>query len=173
MKLLALNCNQCGAPLEVPDRANFVTCNFCSTRLSIQKTDKVVFTEAIGEIQERTRDIASDVAFLRMQSQLAELDRQWVIRRDSFMTPDADGQMRLVGKKTAIAAGIVAVVMGFGLSFAIATSSESPGFALIPPVFTLFVLFTAKMTYRRADRFENEQLDYRRARQALLDSVAA
>ena len=33
MKLLALNGDQCGEPPEVPAKAKFVTCKFCSAHL--------------------------------------------------------------------------------------------------------------------------------------------
>ena len=34
MRLVSLNCNQCGAPLEVPEKVQFLTCGYCSARLN-------------------------------------------------------------------------------------------------------------------------------------------
>ena len=57
MKLLALNCNRCGAPLEVPQKAKFITCTFCQTQLSIQRSGGAAYTEALEELGERTEQL--------------------------------------------------------------------------------------------------------------------
>ena len=38
MKLFSLNCNKCGAPLDVPGKVRFLTCQYCSAKLSVQRT---------------------------------------------------------------------------------------------------------------------------------------
>lgn len=54
MKVIPLNCNHCGAPLEVAAKAKFVTCGFCNTRLSIQQTGSTYSTEVLEDLKETT-----------------------------------------------------------------------------------------------------------------------
>ena len=70
MKLLALNCNRCGAPLEVPQKAKFITCTFCQTQLSIQRSGGAAYTEALEELGERTEQLVDDVEVLKLQGEL-------------------------------------------------------------------------------------------------------
>jgi len=168
MKLLALNCNQCGAPLEVPARAKFVTCNFCSTRLSVQRTDEVTYTEAIEEIQERTREMAEDLEDLKAQGELERLDREWVEKRDSLMTRGKDGSLSVPGKGTAIAGGVIA--MGFGVFWTLMASAMGAPSAL--PLFGLVFIGAGVIgmvtTLNKADAFGKAQRDYQAERKKLL-----
>lgn len=45
MQTWALNCNECGAPLEVAAGTKFVTCRQCGTRLTVVQTTTSLFTE--------------------------------------------------------------------------------------------------------------------------------
>jgi len=45
MNLEALNCNNCGAPINVPPTANFVTCKGCGAQLIIRRTEEATYTE--------------------------------------------------------------------------------------------------------------------------------
>ena len=82
MKLLALNCNHCGAPLEVPEKANYLTCTFCQTQLSVQRSGGAAYTEALEKLDERTEQIADDVEILKLQAELDRLDREWTSGRE-------------------------------------------------------------------------------------------
>ena len=37
MRTIALQCNHCGAPLQVSESARFVTCTHCGTQLTIRQ----------------------------------------------------------------------------------------------------------------------------------------
>lgn len=168
MKILALNCNQCGAPLEVPARAKFVTCNFCSARLSVQRTDEVTYTEAIEEIQERTREMAEDLEDLKAQGELERLDRDWVEKRGSLMTRGKDGSMSVPGKGATIVVGVI--VMCFGAFWTLTASSiGAPSFfPLFGLVFIGAALFGMVATLSKADAFEKAQREYQAERKKLL-----
>ena len=47
MELISVSCNHCGAPLEVPPGANYVTCAHCGSRLAVKRTGSAVYTELL------------------------------------------------------------------------------------------------------------------------------
>ncbi len=168
MKLLALNCNQCGAPLEVPAKAKFVTCNFCSTQLSVQRNDKVAYTEAIEEIQERTRQMSEDLKYLKKQSAVEDLDRSWRRRREQFMVRSEQGELSVPRKGIAIGIGAFTTVAGL-LWMGFAMSIGAPGFfPLFGLLFIGFGLFTAARMTAKADDFHRSHRAYLSKRHDLL-----
>ena len=61
MPTLALNCNNCGAPLSVPDGVRFLTCSFCQSQLEVVQEGNAAFTKVLEQLQERTEQVATDV----------------------------------------------------------------------------------------------------------------
>ena len=168
MKLLALNCNQCGAPLEVPAKAKFVTCNFCATRLSVQRTDKVAYTEAIEEIQERTRQMSEDLKYLKRQSAVEDLDRTWRRRREQFMVRSEQGELSVPRKGTAIGIGISTTLAGLlWMGFAMDMGAPAP-FPLFGMVFIGAGIFSATRMNAKADEFHRSHRAYLSKRHELL-----
>ena len=75
MKILSLTCNHCGAPLEVPAKARFVTCTFCSSRLKITQEGNAAFTELLETLQDTTREIQEDIQTIKNQSFVGGISR--------------------------------------------------------------------------------------------------
>lgn len=168
MKLLALNCNQCGAPLEVPTKAKYVTCNFCSAQLSVQRTDKVAYTEAIEEIQERTRQMSEDLKYLKKQSAVKDLDRSWRRRREQFMVRSNQGELSIPRKGTAIGVGASTTIAGL-LWMGFAANMGAPAFfPLFGLVFIGAGIFGAVRINAKADDFHRSHRAYLSKRHKLL-----
>ena len=104
MKVLDLNCNQCGAPLEVPAKARFVTCSFCNTRLQIQHQGAAAYTEVLEEMSGDIQQIRRDVAIQR-------LDQEWMIKRERYV-------------RVVVDRGTQNAVIDFGLAVQTARFSE-------------------------------------------------
>ena len=101
MKVLSLSCDSCGAKLDVPSKANFVTCAFCQTRLKIQRGETAVITEALEEL-------SSEIHSLKKDASVARLDREWMASRERF-------QSRRRGETQTLpstAGGVVAIIIG-------------------------------------------------------------
>ena len=77
MQLESLNCNNCGAPLEVAATSNFVTCNHCSTRLAVRRTESSAFTEQLEDIGAKQDEMLNRLKRIERQTQLSDLDREW------------------------------------------------------------------------------------------------
>jgi len=76
MNLESITCNSCGAPIEIPETANFVRCNHCSTQLAVRREDDVTFTEELDRLEERTDELSEKVDSLATQNEIAALDRE-------------------------------------------------------------------------------------------------
>ena len=125
MKLLALNCNRCGAPLEVPEKAKFVTCTFCQTQLAVQRSGGAAYTEALEKLDERTEQIADDVEILKLQAELDRLDREWTSGRERYMLANKEGVMSVPHRSAAVIGMIISTVGG--LAFTIFSSTMMGG----------------------------------------------
>ena len=81
MELERLVCNSCGAPLEVPSSAKFVTCSHCSGVLQIRRTESAIYTELLADIAEKTEELSERIDDLATNSELNAIDNQWQIDR--------------------------------------------------------------------------------------------
>ena len=85
MNLVTVRCNECGAPLETSDSVRYLTCNHCGSQLSVQRTASSIFTEKLEAIEERTEAIAGSIDVIRVQNDIAQLDREWVMEREKHL----------------------------------------------------------------------------------------
>jgi DNA-directed RNA polymerase subunit RPC12/RpoP len=186
MELIAVTCNHCGAPLEVPDSARFVTCRYCNSRLEVKRTESSVSTQVLEEIDRNTAAMAEDLAVIRRETELERLDREWSQRREVLGIRGKDGS---VGTPTAAMGILVMVVMGgFGLIWTIvalavtgvmafgAHSMGVPGaLSLLPCIFPLFGIFFVALaiflgvkTIGSAGKYQEEARAYQQRRAQLL-----
>ena len=140
MKLLALNCNRCGAPLEVPQKAKFLTCTFCGTQLSVQRSGGAAYTEALEELGERTEKLVDDVEVLKLQGELDRLDREWTKHREQYMVRSEEGVMVVPNQSNARLGKVILVV--FGVIFTLVSSFMALSVTLVGGFFgLLFMIF--------------------------------
>src|SRR4051812_38004772 len=83
--LSSVACNHCGAPLEVGPTTRFVTCAHCGSKLEVHRTGSSMYTEVLEAIDQRTQKMAQDLEYIKRQSEIDRLDRDWAMRRDSYM----------------------------------------------------------------------------------------
>ena len=170
MKLLAVNCNVCGAPLSVPHQADYVTCNFCSSQLSVQRTESVAFTEVIGELQETTREIAEELRDLKKKSAIERLDRAWEKQRETLSIRGTDGTIRIPSRGTSVLVGTIQVVVGGVVLFVGIGEKETPimlmGIALV--VFALGFTF---FQIGKVEKYEKAERRYWSKRRRLMKEL--
>ncbi|MCC9598965.1 hypothetical protein LOC67_00225 [Stieleria sp. JC731] len=181
MKVIPLNCNHCGAPLEVAAKARFVTCSFCNARLSIQQTGSSYSTEVLDDIRETTQQIARDVQQLKSNSAIEQLDHKWERQRGRHLVSDKHGRQHLPSKAGAIfggglivAFGIFWMIMAFGISSA-GRAMGAPGVFGIFPLFGLIFIaagiFNVFRIVQKADEYQRDHDDYLRERRELAKRV--
>jgi len=81
VKLESIACNNCGAPLQVPESVNYVTCNHCESHLAVKRDEHLTYTEKIKEIEHRTKQMQDELERLKIDNELAKLDRPWEPRK--------------------------------------------------------------------------------------------
>jgi DNA-directed RNA polymerase subunit RPC12/RpoP len=72
---LSVNCNHCGATLEVDENTRFVTCKYCHSRLAIQTTGSAVFTKVLEKLEERTGQIAGNLKVIASDRRTQQPDQ--------------------------------------------------------------------------------------------------
>lgn len=175
MQVERLICGSCGAPLEVPQGANFVTCNHCATSLAIRRTESTTFTEQLADLAEKTEELSDRVDDLAASSELSAIDREWQLERESLLVSDKHGNKHVPTKNASVMGGIGIAVFGcFWTAMAIGITSMAPNigpFGIAKVAFPAFgVLFvvggiaTSMHTYKRAERYERAERRYRTRR---------
>jgi len=152
LKLLALNCNNCGAGIEVPRNAKFATCGFCDARLSVQQTETSAFTEVLGEV-------AEDIKEIKRNTEVTRLDQEWMLRRERHQVC---GQNGTVSKPSAVA-GVAMIAVGVlgGLT----VMQEFAGFGLL---FMAIGGIGGMVHLNKAQAYDKEHASYRRRRRELM-----
>ncbi len=179
MRLERLTCNSCGAPLEVPQTANFVTCNHCSAQLAVRRQDNVTFTEQLDQLTKQTEELSERVDRLSEQGEVASLDRQWELERENYLVSDKHGGRHIPSEGGAIGGGIVITIFGcFWTAMAIGITSGAPNvgpFAVAKFAFPAFgVLFVCAgiamsvFQFSKAGAYRRAKQRYKRRRSDLL-----
>lgn len=169
-------CNQCGAPLEVASGTRFVTCNYCSSRLEVHRSDSASYTSVLEAIQDKTAQMAEDLSIIRLQNELEQLDRQWEIEREQYKSRNKDGTTRL---PETTPGGVVAqwVGGGFFILFTIGMgiailSSPAPGFFALFPFGMAFMVFILLIVgQQHAGQYAERLQQYERQREEILDQI--
>ncbi len=88
MSLERMVCDSCGAPLEIPASANYVTCQHCGCHLRIHRNEGVHFTHQLENIDERTRRIDGKLNSMSKWREIEALDRKWEMDRQQYLLED-------------------------------------------------------------------------------------
>jgi len=125
----------------------------------------------LGDIERKTDHLIDEVARLKLQNELARIDREWDSQRESFMVTGKDGHRSLPSKTGAIFAMVVAG--GFGTFFTIFAGAMSGG--LMVPFGLIFIgvgLFAGFNMLHKADKYERAKKRYDHSRSDLLEQLA-
>lgn len=176
MKVLSLNCNHCGAPLEVSAKARFLTCGFCDARLAVEQTGNSYSTAVIEELQETTQRLSRDVEELKASSAIEQLDAAWDRKRKQHLVSDKNGRQSLPTKGSSVVGGIVVVVFGlFWMSVTLGMASRGPGsFALFPLFGLVFIgagIFGAINAFGKAEAYQRDLRKYQAERRRLVSEA--
>jgi hypothetical protein len=110
LELEAIACNNCGAPLHIPDGVNFVTCNHCGSQLAVKRNDTIVYTERLEKLEGRTDSMADEIRRLKMQQELNQADDDWESEKRNYIIRTKNGGN--LPDEPGAAMGLVASVIG-------------------------------------------------------------
>lgn len=169
MDVITVDCNHCGAPLEVSEKTRFVTCRYCQNRLAIKHSDTSVYTEVLEEIQETTEKLSQDMDVLKLQNQLEQLDREWLLERERHMVTGKHGN-RAVPTKMGSVIGLFVVVI-FGI-LVLGEFSRMPGsIGLFPVLVLLLIVGGFVHSMFKANSHDEAEKRYQTHRRQLLSQL--
>ena len=178
MKLEQLTCNACGAPLEVPESANFVTCNHCSTQLAVNRTESVTCTEALDRLAGSTEELTDRLDDLVAQNAIEALDREWQQERKKYITIHKNGQETIPTEDGAVKGGIGGAIFGaFWTVFTIAIMADAPFLLpklLFPGIGVLIIVGSLAgigSTQSKARDYHTAEKRYLARREELLERI--
>jgi uncharacterized Zn finger protein (UPF0148 family) len=183
MKLLSLTCQHCGAPLEVPAKITQLTCQFCGTRLKVQRTGSAAYTETLEEVAQQVARVADNTDQLKLEQEIARLDREWMMRRDQFMVRRKNGQLDVPTRTSAAIGGAIVVVFGLFwtfMAFGVAAGADGVRgapiavfdcFPFFGVVFIIGGIVMAVTAYGKAINFDEHQHAYQAERNRLLNEL--
>jgi len=170
MSVVSLRCNSCGAPLEAPQDARYLTCGFCGAQLQVQHSGSAYYTQVLEQLASRTDQLAEDVADLKLQSELERVDREWQHERMDLLVRDKSGQPRVPHKGASIAVMVVTTVIGLvWMSFA-AGIGAGP-MALFGIAFIAVGVFAGMRSMSKAHEYQQAHAAYQQRRRDVLDRL--
>lgn len=179
MKTINLTCNHCGAPLDVPETTNFVTCRFCSTRLAIEHSASAAYTRVLEEIENRTSELSEDLGTIKLQNELERLDREWQTERERLSIRGKNGQIlepdsRVAGCTAVFLffVGVVWMIIPLGIASISGANfiGIGSGFGLAIAIYGIVRCLTQ---VRLAEQFAKAKSDYESRRYALTEDLDA
>jgi DNA-directed RNA polymerase subunit RPC12/RpoP len=95
VNVMSVSCSKCGAPLNVPQSVNFVTCTYCGSSLEVKNNGGVIYTEILNRIGSNTDHMALDLRAIRIQMAVDALDAHWREYSRQFTRPLDDVRARM------------------------------------------------------------------------------
>ncbi len=172
LKIIDVNCNHCGATLKVDEKTRFVTCNYCHSRLAIQRSDSAVFTEVLEKIEQNTGHMAENLELIRLQNELEQIDREWMMSRENLMVSGQNGSRSEPSSAGGVFMIIFGLVAGGGwMTFAFTAVHAPPLFCMFGLVFMGAAVFGGISMLGKAGRLDDTRRQYEDRRQILLNKI--
>ncbi|HET6425050.1 MAG TPA: hypothetical protein VFG20_15290 [Planctomycetaceae bacterium] len=162
-------CSACGAPLTIPETVEYVACRYCQAQLHVQRNQSVVFTEVLQSLQKQTERIADTTDVLRIQNEIALLDREWEQQSAGLMVHGKHGRVSVPDKTSAVVGGTVITL--FGLFWTAMAGLMFPPMALFGLLFISLGLWNTFKVHNDAGRYTQLRTLHDQKRQALRDQL--
>ena len=174
MEIETLSCNNCGAPLKVPDIANFVRCNHCDSQLAIRRKDSVAYTELLQSLHEKTDSLhdktdslLDQMQSLAYQNAIARVDREWEREKKQYYIRNKEGHEFEPTMGSLVFSAIVLTIMV--VIFFTILSKFPPGMGA-GPMFALMIVVGIGMVcfqYFKVKEYASAKRSYQRKRKRI------
>lgn len=174
MELISVRCNHCGAPLQIPAEARFVTCMYCKSELTVQRNEGAISTEVLQRIEQKTDRMADNLGVLRLQGELELLDREWQMKRETMLVRDRRGKLVEPGGSSKLAGCAIAFLMAPIIMLASIGSAFSSNNSVAPVLIFALVIGVMINIARRKKRspYKLALAEYEQRRAGLLEQLA-
>jgi hypothetical protein len=181
MSVETVNCNECGALIQVPSTAKYCTCTRCGEHLVVHRSDVAAYTEALPRRDDRRgpaddrrwRELEGRLDDLAYENALMRLDREWDRERERYMMYGRYGRRYQPNATLGIvfmAIGGAAALAGVSVALLVVLSSRQPaGLVCLFPaaIFTLAFGLTGLLQYLRGKQYQAAYDRYLRRREAV------
>lgn len=116
MKVFHLDCQRCGAPIEMAAQATRGQCEFCGSQVMRAASPDLAAQAA----SESASEMRADLEALKQREQIRELDARWRKEREGLKLSRKDGSRARPTKGGAIVVGLM--FLGFAIISAFMTS---------------------------------------------------
>lgn len=170
MMVESLNCNHCGANLEVPATTQFVTCKSCGSRLAIRRTESTTYTELLDALAPPLNAMANHIEHITDEQELARIDREWELEREQYLVSNRGGRREVPSTIGSVIGGIF--IAGFGTVWTVMASSMFGGqhLGLFPIIGEILIVGGVAMgvySYQQARAYERAYRRYKERRAAI------
>jgi hypothetical protein len=165
VKVTALSCGKCGAPLSVPERTQFLTCTFCGSRLEVHREGGAAYTAVLEKL-------ADDLETVRLQNELERVDREYETALQDITT-DQNGK-KLAATPKGVFLGTGLFVVFFAVVWIAATiAMDAPFFFPLMGVgFVVFALVILRYGSQAHDRARALRAEHEQRRADLVARLA-
>lgn len=180
MEITSLNCNNCGANLEIKPNIKFFTCTFCKSALAIKKSGNVMFTEVLDEIKKDTETLIENSEEMLLEKKIARLDREWLANREQYSIRGKDGVVMYPSETSSSSLGVYIplfifwIIFIFFLSFFASKSRNGMEGSLIfgMMVFVTFIIimigYSSQSVEEKRKKYLTAKNEYEKKRKILL-----
>jgi DNA-directed RNA polymerase subunit RPC12/RpoP len=167
----SLNCNQCGASLDVDDSTRFVTCRHCGSKLEIKRNASSAFTEVLDRIDRNTVQAADDLRVIRLEQEIERLDREWQMKNPGQPIGSDNPIARAGGAAALIVFGVIWCLIAFGIGGGAASAGAPAIFTIVPFLMGVFGIIVIGSQVLKAFSAQPDGADLTRRRAQLVDEL--
>jgi hypothetical protein len=173
VEVTSISCNKCGAPLDVPPGANFATCGHCGSRLAIHRSGSAAYTEVLEQIDQRTAAMWEDMETIRLQNELEQIDREWLIERERYRISGRNGSTLPSGTTPVAIVAVGAIAFLFVLAWIVLASGMTlmtgcPIFPLFGVLFLILLIGAIGSALSKTNRYAGAERNYLQRREGIL-----
>lgn len=171
MKVSRVCCQGCGADLQIDESVRFATCNYCHAKLEIVHDASVTHTRLMEKIEQTTGRMAGNLRVIELQNDLERLDREWAVRRESFMQTSKNGHRYIPSTVGSVISGIVFSIIGVMILGSVSQMARSGMFGLVGLIAIGLGIWSAVSGYMKASSYQRAVADYEAARRELSERI--
>jgi hypothetical protein len=166
LQAIAVACNHCGAPLQLPLGTHYANCSYCGARLEVVREGGAACTKVLDEIDDRTKRIEAGVEELNHRERLEQLDREWMLSRNQYMIQGRGGSSLPTG--AAIAASVFAAIFGIIWTGLAASMGAPVFFPLFGVIFVIVAIVGGISGANKASGYSRAESRYEQQRRSIL-----
>lgn len=153
------------------DSVRFATCNYCHAKLEIVHDSTVTHTRLMEKIERNTDQMVGNLRVIELQNDLERLDREWDIRRESFMVRGKNGNRYIPGVASSAAVGVVAAIFGMVVLSRVGSGPGGGMFTIFGMIFIVVAIFSSITGVTKANAHREAESAYESERDDLIAKI--